>query len=835
MAKKITPPLRNSPLQQHTEVRGFLTLVGVVLAVLSLATFDDRHFGESLIGTLGHLIGGTFHFAFGLGSYLLLMYVSWVGVTQLLNQSTSVSRLHYFYFGIFLISCCILANLIEDSYPVVKKLGGVPYTKTLKVDTPLLSTYYAYHLGGSPLYFLYHNVPVIGLERLLNKTGTAILFSSLLILSTLMLANTSFISVFRRVYTLLLPRPKKEPEPASSEVAKPSEPLSAPLPKMGLLKYIKAKSAELRQRDIKINPEIALTPVSPDTELDFQPPGQRKSHFEEPDWTAPKLPPRQPSATQKTSVVAEPKVAKSTMTSATTPTMTPTKKPVLKLSKDAQAAPGDYSHYKLPPPSLLTEPPKVDQTLLRKGLKRQAELLEETLLSFGIEAKVGQINCGPTITSFEVHPAVGVKVQKIKTLENDIALNMEARSLRIIAPIPGKAAVGIEIPNPLPQEVGFKEILMTYQKAASKMRIPILLGKAVNGDLVMSDLTKMPHCIIAGATGSGKSVCINTLIMSILMTATPDEIKLLMVDPKKVELTPYTLLPHMIAPVITEPHEAHAALNWLVKEMEQRYEMLKQVGVRNLEGFNQRKQNPEVEANLAKTLNRTIPDKLPYMIAIIDELADLMMVASHQIETPIARIAQMARAVGIHLILATQRPSREVITGLIKANFPTRIAFKVASRINSQIILDDVGAETLLGNGDMLFLPPGTSHLVRAQGAYIRDDDINKVIAFICEQAPPNYLATSFESFAPSESGASKRDSGPLDSLYNDAHQLILRTGNASTTFLQRKLKIGYARAASLMDQLETEGVVGPAEGSKPRKILAACDNFGSEPEDHEL
>ncbi|MFN4175210.1 MAG: DNA translocase FtsK, partial [Parachlamydiaceae bacterium] len=362
-------------------------------------------------------------------------------------------------------------------------------------------------------------------------------------------------------------------------------------------------------------------------------------------------------------------------------------------------------NYELPSAQLLTNPKKVDSSNLEKNLNRQAEILEETLFSFGIEAKVGQINCGPTITSFEVHPSVGVKVQKIKTLEDDIALNMEAKTIRIIAPIPGKAAVGIEVPNPQPQEVSFKEILLAYQQGPSRMKIPVLLGKAVNGENVFSDLTKMPHCIIAGATGSGKSVCINTIVMSIVMNARPDQIRLLMVDPKKVELTPYTRLPHMLAPVITEPKEACLALNWLVKEMEKRYEILKLLGIRNIEAFNSRK--PDVA--LEKSLDIAIPETMPYFVGIIDELADLMMVSASDIETPIARIAQMARAVGIHLILATQRPSREVITGLIKANFPTRIAFKVASRVNSQIILDEIGAECLLGNGDMLFLPPGSS------------------------------------------------------------------------------------------------------------------------------
>lgn len=485
--------------------------------------------------------------------------------------------------------------------------------------------------------------------------------------------------------------------------------------------------------------------------------------------------------------------------------------------------------YILPSSSLLTQAKKQDSSLLKNDLKRLSAVLEETLLSFGIEAKVGDIHCGPTITLFEVHPAIGVKVQKIKTLENDIALNMQAKSIRIIAPIPGKAAVGIEVPNPLPQEVSFRELIENYQAGGKKGHIPLLLGKAVNGEDVWVDLTKMPHGIIAGATGSGKSVCINTIVMSILMNARPDEIKLVMVDPKKVELTAYTRLPHMLAPVITEPGEAHAALNWLVKEMERRYEIFRQVGIRNILGFNSRAINEEIESSL----EIEVPERLPYIVVIVDELADLMMVSSSDIETPIARIAQMARAVGIHMLLATQRPSREVITGLIKANFPTRISFKVANRVNSQIVIDENGAEALLGNGDMLFIPPGSSSLVRAQGAFIRDEDINKVIDFICAQLPTRYLIPSFHQFRDESEQKNGNGGGSgEDPLYEEAKRLVLETGTASTTFLQRKLKIGYARAASLMDELEGNGIIGPQEGAKPRKIFYPDSSRQNENED---
>jgi S-DNA-T family DNA segregation ATPase FtsK/SpoIIIE len=479
---------------------------------------------------------------------------------------------------------------------------------------------------------------------------------------------------------------------------------------------------------------------------------------------------------------------------------------------------GSFKGFSLPPCSLLTPPKKSNTNSLNELLKRQGNILEETLLSFNIEAKVTDIHCGPTIASFEIQPAVGVKVQKIKALEDDIALNLQAKSIRIIAPIPGKAVVGIEVPAPLAQEVGYKDLLSSYQKEKRHHHIPLLLGQTVSGEHVSCDLSKMPHCIIAGATGSGKSVCVNTMIISMLMNKRPDELKLLMIDPKKVELTPYSNLPHMLSPVITEPNDACLALKWLVSEMEVRYEIFKQLGVRNIHSFNQRKRDLKKE----EELGIPIPEKFPFYVGIIDELADLMMVASQDIETPIARIAQMARAVGIHLIVATQRPSREVITGLIKANFPTRISCKVASRVNSQIILDETGAESLLGNGDMLILLPGNPGLLRAQGAFIRDQDINAVIQACCQQAPTNYLIPSFSRFSEEDSSLPKGSSSPSgDTLYKEARKLVIETGNASTTFLQRKLKVGYARAASLMDELEAQGVVSAQEGSKARKVLA--------------
>jgi S-DNA-T family DNA segregation ATPase FtsK/SpoIIIE len=724
----------------------------------------------------------------------------------------------------------MLLSLVESDAPGLAQRIGQTFYPGLWVNRM------RYHLGGAPFFYLYRDLPSFNFNHVFNTVGVALIFSSTLIACLLFLFKIRLVLISqaliasiklgmnqRRELGVSQPIPHKQKTLTKEEESK-NDSQDESTSESDFLRFVKLRipTTPLQESHTKSSSPHAHSPdllaIRPEKNLKERPSLSRKEQNEENDQFEPIFP-RPKKRGGESPYLGEEDGRDAFKKAAETSGKDIEKARRREAALIAQSVHnGDFTNYTLPTPSLLTNSKKVDQSSIKKDLKRQAEVLEETLLSFGIEAKVGQINCGPTITSFEVHPAIGVKVQKIKTLDNDIALNMEAKSIRIIAPIPGKAAVGIEVPNPQPQEVGFKEMLLAYQQGTQKFHIPILLGQAVNGDYVMSDLTKMPHCIIAGATGSGKSVCINTIIMSILLNAKPNQIKLVMVDPKKVELTPYTPLPHMLAPVITESQGAAAALNWMVKEMENRYEILKLVGVRNIEGFNKRTIQPEVEDHLG----RDIPPFMPYIVGIIDELADLMMVASQDIETPIARIAQMARAVGIHLILATQRPSREVITGLIKANFPVRISFKVASRVNSQIVLDETGAESLLGNGDLLFLPPGSSHLVRAQGAFIRDEDIQAVVQFICQQAPPNYVIQSFDRLHEGEGNLGKMENETeFDSLYEQAKDVVLSTGNASTTFLQRKLKIGYARAASLMDQLEIQGIVGPAEGSKPRKIFA--------------
>lgn len=751
----------------HPEIKGLLTLLGGVFLFLCMVSFVHGTVQANWLGIIGYGVGLSFLWLFGLSAYLIAAYIGWIGWKMLTGDIPSQLNMKTIYFSIGVVSLSILLNLFAE-------MGGFSggwiernlFSEVYLSNYPFPHKVVRFNLGGVPSYFLLRDIPTFNLQHLLSNVGVIITFSLTGFMAVILLTNTRVIPLIKRVRALI-----KIIWNFLKKVARDFKPMR--------IKPKRQKSLFLPAQQVQHQPYIKKVSPPIDKESDETFDLKITTHHEKRTETG--------------------KVK----------------------NMDTKSYSGTFKRFRLPPLNLLTNAKKIDQPTLKKDLERQAKILEDTLLSFGVEGKVGEINCGPTITSFEVQPPTGVKVQKIKVLENDIALNLQAKSIRIIAPIPGKAVVGVEVPSLYPQEVGFKEMLSEYQKGVKKLHIPVMLGQTVSGDNVICDLTKMPHCIIAGATGSGKSVCINSLVMSILMTARPDEVRLLLVDPKKVELSSYTNLPHMIAPVITEAHGAYAALNWLVKEMSDRYEMLKRLKLRNINAFNHRKHRPEEEAELGME----IPQKLPYIVAIIDEFADLMMASSSDLETPIARIAQMARAVGIHLILATQRPSREVITGLIKANFPSRISFKVASRVNSQIILDENGAESLLGNGDLLFLPPGTHNLIRAQGVFVRDEDINRVIEHIEREAGPQYLIKSFDKMAQGDFLSQEDSLEGKDDLYAQAYQIITETGAASTTFLQRKLKIGYARAASLMDELEEKGVIGSLDGSRRRVLLKTMEN----------
>ncbi|NQV04656.1 MAG: DNA translocase FtsK [Candidatus Omnitrophica bacterium] len=478
----------------------------------------------------------------------------------------------------------------------------------------------------------------------------------------------------------------------------------------------------------------------------------------------------------------------------------PKPKPALK--KPIKIEPRIVGDYKLPTLDLLNSSPPESEKMLNEDLEASAKILEDTLADFNIEAKVVNISKGPVITRYELQPAPGVKVNRITALSDDIALVMKASTVRIVAPIPGKSAVGIEVPNPSSSLVYLREILESreYQKKVGLSKLTIALGKDISGKSVVADLGDMPHLLIAGTTGSGKTVCVNSLIMSMVYNATPDELKFIMVDPKMVELAIYNGLPHLLCPVVTDSKKAAGALEWVVSEMESRYKMLAKATTRNIDAF-----------------NKKAAEKLPYIVVIIDELADLMMVAQQDVENTITRLAQLSRAVGIHIILATQRPSVDVVTGVIKANFPARISFKVASKVDSRTVLDMNGADKLLGKGDMLFLEPGNAKPIRAQGTLLTDPEIENVVETIKKQREPEYDDEILEQ---QKKGVSGRAGFSKDEFFDEAVQMVLDTGQASVSMLQRRLRLGYTRAARLIDSMEEEGIVGSFRGSKPREIL---------------
>jgi S-DNA-T family DNA segregation ATPase FtsK/SpoIIIE len=512
----------------------------------------------------------------------------------------------------------------------------------------------------------------------------------------------------------------------------------------------------------------------------------------------------------------------------------------------------DVVDEELPSPALLTPPPPRSSEVGKRELDAMGVKLKEALRTFRVEAEIGGRTTGPVVTQFEVEPAPGVKVRQIANLSNDLALAMRAASIRIVAPIPGRGAVGVEVPNPTPEIVAFREIIESREYQGARAALPIALGKDLEGKPVVADLAKMPHLLIAGATGSGKSVCVNTIITSLIYKHTPRTLRFLMVDPKMVELSVYNVLPHLRHKVITDNRDAAAVLKWAVMEMQQRYELLAANGCRNVQDFNRRVQtgaplrNPKRPDLAFEELTYT-GDVLPYIVVVIDELADLMMTVQGEVETPLAMLAQKARAIGLHLILATQRPSVNVITGLIKANFPSRIAFRVASQVDSRTILDGVGAEALLGNGDMLFIPPGKSEPSRLQGAFISSEDTERLTGWYEERREARQremeaqgliavdpledepdILEEVRKHAELEAGGGeeKAEPGERDKLFREAAEVVIQHQLGSTSLLQRRLKIGYGRAARIIDQLHDAGVLGPPDGSKARDVLVGLEDL---------
>jgi S-DNA-T family DNA segregation ATPase FtsK/SpoIIIE len=516
-----------------------------------------------------------------------------------------------------------------------------------------------------------------------------------------------------------------------------------------------------------------------------------------------------------------------------------------KTEKSTDLFPERKGDYKFPTLELLMEPPEISSGGDEDHMIK-AKRLKETLHEFKIDVEIGEVHTGPVITRYDIHPAAGVRVEKIANLDKNLAMALMADGVRILAPVPGKGCVGVEVPNDISAPVCLKEILQSKAWADANAEIPIVLGKEASGKPLVADLTKMPHLLVAGSTGSGKTVCINAIIASLCYHSSPEDVRFIMVDPKIVEMKVYNDLPHMLIPVVTEPKKVPGALKWLLAEMERRYQIFSKVGVRNIAGFNAKILKDKEEKEKAQLLDAEmtaeeraalssiqvprdddvleIPEnKLPYIVCIIDELADLMMVAQADVETGIARLAQLARAAGIHLIIATQRPSVNVITGVIKANLPSRISFRVASYRDSQTILDGKGAESLIGKGDMLFIPPGSASFMRAQGAFVSDEEINGIVDYLKVNGPPQIIEEVREQIDSAGEddvlGAGDGESDD-DPMLKKAVEIIRTTKRASTSNLQRKLSIGYNRAARIMDELEDRGIVGPDLPGQGREIL---------------
>jgi S-DNA-T family DNA segregation ATPase FtsK/SpoIIIE len=596
------------------------------------------------------------------------------------------------------------------------------------------------------------------LVRYFNRPGATILLSVILILSFVLGTGISFISVVKHL---------------GGAVQKLIE-------KIGTLKMVRKESAEREKRLVKRK--------------------QEKKEVKE-------VPP---------TVVVE------------KPSLPPKKEEVAK--QEAFEFLESSKAFQLPPISLLEAEMEKRQKIDRESLIMNSRILEKKLLDYGVEGKVVEVRPGPVITVYEFEPAPGVKVSRIVNLADDLALALSALSIRIVAPIPGKAVVGIEVPNTNRETVYLKEIVDSDPFRAFKSKLSFGLGKDISGEPFVVDLTRMPHLLVAGSTGSGKSVSINAMICSILFKATPEEVRFLMIDPKMLELSDYEGIPHLLLPVVTNPKKAAVALKWLVEEMERRYTVLAEKGVRNIEHYHQRmekelkekgkvykRKGDVLEGNEEKLVEPM--ERLPYIVVVIDELADLMMISSREVEEAITRLAQMARAVGIHLILATQRPSVDVLTGIIKANFPARISFQVTSKVDSRTILDTIGAEHLLGAGDMLFLPPGSSKLIRLHGAFVSSPEIKRIVEFLRKQGKPSYDPSILAEVKKEKEGVEGQEE-EYDEKYDEAVAFVAETGQASISLIQRRFRIGYNRAARIIEKMEEEGVVGPSDGVKPREVL---------------
>ncbi len=796
---KTDKPEKPAPIYTKKNILSIITLTFGILFLLSLWTYSqsdaeimnqvssNNWAPENSMGKFGAYISHGMFFTFGAGAYV----VAWVLIISAIRKLFVQKSYHFWEYCVAFFLVLLGSSMIFGTLPECYK-------------NPVEGMFAGGCVGQ---FFCSPDPESIGFcYNIVNKTGCLILSSIIMSIGfitlwwydwrgvrTLQLVKAmndkfkEFTSIFARSESSE-PKPKKEKPAKAAKKVKPA-------------KEPKEKKQSSFFDNFKPKSDVPVANTSRDL--------SNFTRHEEPATPAP--------------TPIQPTISNFEMPKATPKQDTSRFKP----------KPSPDGSYQLPPMSLLSANSNVKTTVNASEIERKKQLLQNTLESFRIDARVTEVTAGPRVTLFEIVPAPGVNVKKITGIEANLAMELKAHSLRILAPIPGKNSVGLEVPNEKAVAVDLRHLLENKAWQNSGMQIPLALGKDISGTPICLDLAKAPHLLIAGATGSGKSVCMNTIIASMLYRYTPEEMKMILVDPKVVEFKNYEILPHLVTPVVNDPQKVTLALHWAVKEMDRRYKILAQCGVKNLEAFNKR---PKAANLMLDEDGKPIPDKMPFLVIIIDELADIMMTAKGDVETCLARIAQLGRASGIHAIVATQRPSVNVITGIIKANFPTRIAFKVTSAVDSRTILDSKGAEQLLGQGDMLFNPPGASQLLRIQGAYVPEEELESVVAFVGEQQAPEFDTNIIVDAEAVEESSGNIDMTPspgfTDNDLNDAEEellqkavkVILEKDRATISFVQRSLRIGYNKAADIIQTLEDRGIVGPQIGSKPREILINRD-----------
>jgi S-DNA-T family DNA segregation ATPase FtsK/SpoIIIE len=869
MARKEAPKSQSHALN---DVIGIVLGAAALLLLVALLSYDPHDSASNLSppnnplhnlgGPLGAWVALMLFRVFGIGAFMVPVLLAIFGLGYILEFLAYLQR--RWVWGLVLLLCCMgLASMFEDPN------GGLLHRMQGALNTP--------SAGGFVGQFLNQNV-----LRFVGKVGATIVLGAVYVISLIYLTNFKLGQWCRQLWSS-----KAGAETASSEndlqrrardLEKQARKLQGQLDKSGKAGAGKATEPSGLGPDMRPVPEPTVRDLSVPQ---FKPGDRSKKPVAEPSKEpAPPdegivIPAKEVAAATTADILGKrsdpppPKEEHAVAASAATPAQNETEAELAAKPKPAPRKPKPIAvavapkigNYTLPPLSFLQyADASAKPTESREELMANARLMQQTLAQFDIEVALGDITKGPTITRYELHPAPGVKLEKIVGLNNNIAAALKAERINILAPVPGKSSVGVEVPNAIKTKVIMRDIFESDEWRNTKARIPLSLGKDVYGQPIVADLAEMPHLLIAGSTGSGKSVCINSIIASLLYRFPPDQLRFVMIDPKVVELQQYNALPHLVVPVVTDPKKVILALRWVVNEMEKRYQIFAKVGVRNIRSFNERPKNkpvprsePElplvsrkekVEASsdgFAVQLDEEIvvprdeeiiiPDYLSYIVVIIDELADLMLVAPADVEMAIARITQMARAAGIHCIVATQRPSVDVITGVIKANIPARIAFQVAAKVDSRTILDAMGADKLLGKGDMLYLPPGSARLIRVQGALITDSELQSIVDFIAKQGKPSYeleIHQQLQKAGPGmevETGASGED----EDLIQQCIEVIRSEQKASVSLMQRRLRLGYTRAARIMDELELRGIVGPSKGAEPRDILIDLDGGGAD------